>query len=252
MSYRSSQMQNLVISLMAAILLPSLAVAEATGPPFSTPNEVFEAFRDAHDNHKWLDEFNCFTRSAQTNMVYELYVACAARDNDSATMAILKSHNVDPTLVGSDYENRYKQKHGVDLAKARAQSEQKLEEYRRSPVKSEKTLMDALAMPSLDQGILEEVVCARIKNKAKFYDDVSKRLFGSQDSPSRFGNLERVTVHGSTAVGFATFTSYHLEHYPNRPIKPVKDTFTKEFHFEKADGGWLITKARSTTNPSQH
>ncbi len=124
--------------------------------------------------------------------------------------------------IEEEYEKKYKAKHGIDVAKLRAEHghDPKFE----PPVRDDELWVDAVA--------------AHIKDKVGFVEAVAK--VSNTDTTSPLGELEDVTVKDDTAAGRATTLGYHYETPPGKPPQKITDKHYKDYKFRRVNGGWLL------------
>ena len=104
--------------------------------------------------------------------------------------------------ASKDYERKYKDKHGVDLAKIGAGHES-----------------DPKFVPSnSDRDLLRDAVAAHVKDKTGFFEAVAKLQEKKTVSP--LGELEELTVEGNSATGHAKVTIVPDVEGGESPLKP--------------------------------
>jgi hypothetical protein len=133
-------------------------------------------------------------REAQNNAVFEDFFSCTMSDpNKDSEAAVIVKKYVDLAAIQDDYEQRYKKKHGVDVAKVRAGREQD----------------PTFVPPAHDDQLWGDVVAAHIKDKAGFNEAVAKHFDERaakrhESNPVMpLGDLEHLAVHDDTATASA-------------------------------------------------
>ena len=185
----------------------------STPKRFSSPEAAFDAYREARRKQAWRKCFSCLTPDCQNDAVFETFFGCAMRDSEESR-AIVKKY-VDLAAVGSDYERKYKEKHGVDL--------RKLTSRHGTDAKS--------VRPKQDRDLMQDALAANVKDKAGFYDAAGK-LFAKKKPDARLGKLEQVVIRGDTATGRAPLIRL--------PSEKAEKSRCKTFKFRKINGGWLL------------
>jgi hypothetical protein len=212
----------------AASLVPLFLLAascassggDTTPNRYQSPTAVFDAYREARGKRELRKLFSLLTPEAQSHAVFESFFECTERGSKQ-TGAIVTKY-VDLATLNDDYENQYKKKHGVDLAKVQAGHE------------NDPTFVP----PPHDEQLWRDAVVARVKDKAGFFEAVAK--LSEKNPVSPLGDLEELAVHGDTATGHAKMTI--LPRPGESPPKaggppPIYD---KPFKFRRVNGGWLL------------
>jgi hypothetical protein len=249
--------------ILCAILLNSEA---QTKPPsatpakaYSSPQEVFDALRDATDRQDWRTVFLCQTPNARDNLVFETYFACNMHLHNPQVLAVLKKYGADPAVITADYYKRYHKKHGVDIAKLIAQRADKRAEAavaylqkQGKNVRAQNNRGDVVPvpvteadigppLPGTDEKLFHEVVSARVADKAGFFEAANKIIMDKEMLP-KIGQLTELTVRGNTATGHATKTLYHFSTAVGQTPQKGAQSFTLTYHFQKTPRGWLLER----------
>ena len=172
----------------------------------SSPKAVFDAYRELRGKREWRKVFSLLTPEAQNDAVFEDFFSCTM-SNSKETAAIIRKY-VDGAAVNDEYEKRYKNKHGIDLAQHRAGHETD----------------PKYVPPKHDEQLWRDVVVAHIKDKAGFNEVVAKHFdkrdakLAEKESVMLLGDLEHLVLHGDTATGSAKQT---IQPSPGEsPLKP--------------------------------
>jgi hypothetical protein len=189
---------------------------------YSSPADVFNAYREARSKRDWRKCFHCLTPEAQKDALFETYFACGM--SGSKEVATICEKFIDGVTLNADYEKRYKEKHGMSIAEVRAKEQT---EEPRGPTATS------------DRDLLVEALNAQIQDKVGFYE-AALNLLESSDSPSPIGDLGQMVIEGDSATGAADIAIVHYEMKPGEPEKRVDDKVPKTFKFRKVNGGWLI------------
>jgi hypothetical protein len=224
-----------VVVLLAPVLLSTVSCAgsghdqtDKATQGYASPQAVFNAYQEARMNREDRNLFSLLTPEAQNDAVFESFFACM--EQGSKEMGPIVPQYVDLATLGDDYEKQYKKKHGIDLAKFRAEHEH------------DRTFV---APPPHDDQLWRDVVAAHIKDKAGFFEAVAKH-FDERDAKrheeapvSPLGELEQVVVHDDMATGHAKMTI--LRRPGESPPKSEKPSvYEKPFKFRRLNGGWLL------------
>jgi hypothetical protein len=245
--------QRVLLGLLACISMVLLSACRRDTPDqkepvlktHSSPNAVFDAYRQAARSGDWRAFYFLFTPEAQRDMVFEAEFVCGVR-NDPALKVIQKRFGPAEAAVGQRYWKEYKRKHGhaevIDtfLLKAIPYWERKEQlgggketaQAGTVPRPPESAVMDDL--PD-DEELLRQAVYDATKNKVAYFAEVQK-LVGKGRKPNIVGDLEQVAIKGDTATGRVTITVV-----PQPPDSPQKiDKFDKTFKLRRINGGWLL------------
>ena len=232
--YGSASSRVMVFVCQAVILVSACAAdvgdKKETGNEkrYPSPKAVFEVYREARAKRDYRKCFSCLTPEAQNEAAFESFFGCAMRKWGDVA-AIVKKY-VDTARIGDAYKKKYKEKHGIDIAKA-------VERYKNDPT---------LTPPPRDRQLLRDVVAAHIKDKAGFYEAVGK--YSDKRAADRheanpvcpIGDLEQLVVQGDTATGKAKVTILPRGgESPRRPGQPAR-AYEKPLKFRRINGGWLL------------
>jgi len=183
---------------------------------YLSPTAVFNAYREGRDKRDWRKCFSCLAPKAQDDAVFEMFFECAESDSGEAS-AIRQKYGLDEAAITGALEKARNAKHGVGITRSG--------EGRPS------------AAP--DRNLARDVVIARVKDKAEFYEAASN-LFDRKGAVSPLGDLEELVVHGDTATGRARITIFHLESLGAGASRTVGDKVYRSFSFRRVNGGWLF------------
>lgn len=252
--YRSA-----VFLLLACISTASLSAgddgtAEHKEPGmkrYSSPNAVFDAYRQAYRSGDWRTFYFLFTTKAQRDLVFEANFAC--EDAGGAKFESLKKIRQElgarEAALGKRYLEEYKRKHGhaeaIDkyLAKAVPYWESKNKGTGASKTGESDAIPAADKAAVDDLPVDEELARAALydatKDKVGFFTAVQKVL-GEDRKANIIGDLEQVAVKGDKATGRAKITIL-----PTRgESRPAAETIDKTFEFQRVNGGWLLDGVR--------
>ncbi len=192
---------------------------------YESPSAVFDAFREADQKNDVRNTFRLLTSQGQVESVY--MVCLAVTELASKEREAILSKYVDEGAAERDYEKWYKDEHGVDLKKFRAEHE-----HEKAPVHA----------PTRDDQLWWYAVASHVKDKPEFAEDVSKLLEEKKKLGPilPYGPLEDVVINGDKARGRAARLSYHYEPVPGKTPKRVEDKIYAKFRFRRVDGGWLL------------
>ncbi|REK08463.1 MAG: hypothetical protein DWQ37_20310 [Planctomycetota bacterium] len=158
--------------------------------------------------------------------------------------------------VDRDYYARYKDQHGVDLARLVAERTEKIAATLKERAHNQKTLspcdaanvavpangsMDNLPqLPPNDQDLYCQVILSRMRDKEGFYVAATNILLSTENRPDLIGELEHLTVEGKTARGMAFETMRVLvgDGQGQQPVVP--QTIRKPYRFRLTNGSWLM------------
>jgi len=236
-------------------LLESIAAEPVLETPkgYSSPVAVFDAFRASRDQQDWQTILPCLTPELRDDQVFEAFFACSMQRSNPRIVAVLKKHGVDSEAILAEYHKRYKEKHGVDIAKLLADRKAAAEKAApsRKPQEGTQSSGEGIAVPGSsseqlgpprppdDEALLRTAICAAVRNKAAFCGDVDSVITNSK-RPTPIGKLEQLRVHGDTAVGLAKTMIYHTRSGPEESLQKVGQEIGLNFRFRKLNGSWLI------------
>jgi hypothetical protein len=248
---------------VSAVFAADAKPAPQAAKVYSSPQEVFDAWRAAIKKKDWRTVFFSGTASARNGDVYAAYVECCTK-GDPKEVAVLKKFGIDDASgrILSEYYRRYKDKHGVDIGKLTADREAKRDklvaEYfkKHPPADGQRENPDIAVpgptidepqlgppLPADDPELLRNVVVDAISDKAGFFAAAHDVLDSDQPSNPRVGPLEQIKIKGDSAEGVATLTSFiESESVSESGVqcKTVHRYDSKErFHFTKTADGWL-------------
>jgi ketosteroid isomerase-like protein len=217
---------------------------------YSSPQAVFDAFREARKRGDWKTLFPCMTVEFRDDQTFEAFFSCSMRSSTPEVRALYAKFGVRPAAIQADYHKQYKAKHGIDIPerlserrKVEPSEEPKQTLNAGTPSASEATAAPAgapdpwAAVPPTDADILRRVVCAAVKDREGFCAAV-ERMIGRPPTP--IGELGQLKVDGDTAVGHAKTTIYHLGSQPGKGSQKVGQEVNVTFRFRKQNGKWLI------------
>jgi hypothetical protein len=234
----------LVLSAVMAITAPAWAQsprAAAIKPRvYASPQEVYEATREADVRQDTRAIFYCLTPEAQEIEVLEYLMACGTTRHAEKAQTIRKQYGVDEAALNAEYDKRYSKKHGFDLAGWRAKHDQAMNkalDKANAPNVIELDTSDVPEPPPHDEVLVRQVVSDLVTDKPGFCEAVSK-LVGSSDQPGP-GALVNLRIQGDNAVGRRSSTWYHL-HTLGGQEKKVWTTDLVTIRFRKVQGSWLI------------
>ena len=152
-------------------------------------------------------------------------------EQGSGEMGPIVPKYVDARAAVDDYEKQYKKKHGIDLAKFRADHQH------------DRTFVTP---PPQDEQLWRDAVVSHVKDKLGFCVAVAKH-FDERDANRHeekpvwsLGDLEQLVVQGDVATGHAKETM--LPRGGESPRKPGQPPpiYDKPFEFRRLNGGWLL------------
>ena len=220
---------------------------EPTMQAYSSPNAVFDAYRQAYQRRDWRTLYFLFTPKVQRDMVFEAYFACGELD-DPKLKAVQKTFGCSEAALRKRYLEEYKRKHGhneeidkylAEIEKATADAESN----KRGAEPTKKEISDMAPSPAEaavnalpnDEDLLRQVLYDLTKDKVGFFTAVQEVL-EKRRKLNVIGDLEEVTIKGDTATGRAKITIV-----PKPGESPPKvDKIDKTFKFRRVDGGWLL------------
>lgn len=210
-----SRLVLLVFVLASCVCRGDETTNGTTQERYASPAAVFDAYRKARDEKDSRKVFSLLTPRKQNSMISGAFFFCAIRPSEE-TRAIVNRF-VDGTGLEDEYNRRYQEKHGIDIAKFKAEHEQ-------DP--------DYTPLP-LDKDLQDEVFAGHVKDKAGFYEAAAKLADGRVHP---LGRLEQVDIQGDTATGRAESRAIPPVDEPPR----VMPSFYKTIRFKKINGGWLV------------
>jgi hypothetical protein len=187
---------------------------------YPSPTAVFDAYREARDKREWRKVFSLLTTDAQNDAVFESLFACAA-GNPNNQQEIIKKY-VDIAAVDAEYEKKYMEKHGIDIAESNRLHGSDPKYKPRAP----------------DRDLKVDATALHVKDKAGFVEAVAK--LSEKNPVSPLGALEHLVVKGDTATGSAKETV--LPRSGESPLKSGQSppVYEKPFEFRRVNGSWLL------------
>jgi hypothetical protein len=220
---------------------------------FATPQEVFEAFREAGTKHDWRTVFLCLTPERRDDHVFETWFQCQENIDNANVAKVLKKYGVEENAFQAEYFKLYQEKHGVDLAKLEREYEKKKEQAVSAYLKKHpQTGKEAVAVPTSelagieeppdDEELVRKAAIGLISDKIGFFADAANALSERSEERPAFGELKAVRIQGDKATGRADQSgNYHYEKKPGKmEIKKADPPVPMIFHFQKLRGSWLI------------
>jgi hypothetical protein len=218
-------------------------------PVYSSPQAVFDAFRQAARKEDWQTVYNCHTPEGRADLVFEAYFACGVKEGEKVE-ALLKKHRATESEFNALYAQRLQKEQGADGAKATKDGAKMPPEPQTSQAdsKSVQKVADPAAtvpggkapdVPSRDREWVVELVNSLIEDKPGFYADVSA-LFANSDNPSNLGPLQDVVITGAKATGRASTFVYGIKSEAGRPNQKFAQKLMRDFRFKKTASGWLM------------
>ncbi len=247
-----------VLSAVAGEVTPAKKLSTPLPKVYSSPGEVFDAYRKARDKDDWRTLFSCLTKESQELEVFEVFIACETTSHHQEARAVCKKYGVDNVSINTIYYAKYKRKHGIDIAQIVTERENNAKKANESRQKKRaKDQSDGGAavvaaspsedlgppLPPRDEDLIHEVISAQIKDKAGFFEEAHVAIACKPeiDLEPRIGPLEQVTIHGETAIGRAKMTMFHLESTDGKTSNKIGSTSDETFNFQRVNSSWLLT-----------
>jgi hypothetical protein len=254
----------MVLAETTAVLSADTVQSRPPANSYSTPTEVFDAYRNAMDRNDWRGVLLSECEEARDRDAYSIYVGAAEQSDDPKVAAALKKYGLDRSAdarIMAEYNKRYKVKHGIDIGKLKAEHAAKQDalvaeslkkardagELKNGPDYAVPVTIDESKLgpplPDEDQALLRSVVVESIPDKIGFCATLQGIFAANQTLKPRIGSLERLSVNASTAEGVATVSEFAegihktATRAQERFVQRV-DT-TKSFRFVKTTNGWL-------------
>lgn len=202
---------------------------------YSSPDAVFNAFREASKKHDWRTAFFCLTPQAREAAVLEAFSLCNLSTRNPKIPGILKKFGAEGKVVYAEYQRRYREKYG----EAPQEIKPAPPAFSRppSPFPEEK---DWPPFPPRDQDLLRKIVNGLITDKPGFYEAVNNIL---EYGRAPIGKLEDLIIQGDTATGQASKTLYVINiGAGGRPEKELEEALKEIYCFRKLNGAWFIDK----------
>jgi hypothetical protein len=226
-----------------------------TTKTYSSPQEVFDVYRDARNKWDFLTMLSCATVEWQETAVFDAYSGCLEHMENPKVIKLLKDYGADDKTIEPEFFKRYKEKHGIDIEKMfsdRKKAAENATEARKKEQQSNPSSRDNSTtlkqtpteeylppLPPFDQDLMQKVVYSAISDKAGFCKAVED-IISHGEPPEPLGKLEHLKVEGNTAEGRAKTTLYHIEGGPRKEDKKVRQEVDVVIGFHKSNGGWLI------------
>jgi hypothetical protein len=260
---RSGTAQIFVLGVLSTWHSVGLAQSPATQKPapeapknYSSPNAVFDAYREACAKGDTRTTFLCLTPELRDEEVFEAYFACNLKDDSPKVVAVLKKFGVEISVVDAEFYRLYKAKYGADPKKLRADWDDKLakalaayaKKHREKPLTPDSyTIPESVAKevgpPPQDDDpeLLRKILKEKVTDKLAFVVEAVAATRSADAHPSRIGSLKNVRVQGDVATGQAAETTYGYHKGPREPAKKVANSSDSTFRFRKTKDGWLIS-----------
>ena len=192
----------------------SAETADTQRGGYSSPQEVFAAYRTALSREDWRTAFHCLTRPCQDFFIFEIAFAAGMHEDRNeegkALNAALQRYGYDPGELEAAFEAAFGDKKPIDI--------------------------DVTAMHKL----MGDLVKDRETLFVEAHRILAKYLKGK---PSVLHSLMQIEVHGKEAVGRSRKTSYVHSVYTNGGEMREfvhKVTGPAIVHFRKCDGKWFF------------
>ncbi|MGE0535729.1 MAG: hypothetical protein AB7O68_12190 [Pirellulales bacterium] len=198
-----------------------------TASGYNSPVKAFDAYRNAISKRDWRTAFHCWAPEWREHLIFETVFACHLKPDSPKVLALLKAHAADEAIINAAYDARYQERHGVDLARLNADYEAK------------RAAADPPPMPPTDAALLREVVCSQIADKPGFYAEAANILVTDGATP-RIGKLEKLTIRGDKAVGWANETIHGVRSTGGKTNRRFEHVVPVRYQFRKTAHGWLL------------
>jgi hypothetical protein len=253
------------VSSAAEEKVPNIQKAPVQLEGYASPMEAYNAHREALKNRDWPTVFHSTAPGDRMGLFFPGFDACILCDKlkEQDAHAILKKYRIDRDEMMRQYEKKYLEIYGIDLAKLQADYQKKCEEYEEKyraqhgvdlfPWKKIPQLTPKgpytlprdypqFTPPPPDEQLLTYLAYQLLNDKEGFVVEVSKLVFDSENSLPRLGNLEQLKIAGDKArgsynqtVGITRYTSFDREgkktdYYQTR----------KTIHFRRINGRWFV------------
>jgi hypothetical protein len=120
------------------------------------------------------------------------------------------------------FEERYREKFGIDRAKAR-------DRQAKNP---------AINLPN-ETELMAEVLSERISDQLGFFSDMNAVILEGDRSPP-FGDLHNVVIHGDTATGQTESQIESIASDGQGPYRKVIQKYQQTIRFRRTKAGWLL------------
>jgi hypothetical protein len=228
---------------------------------YKSPNEALEAYRRANQMKDWQGVLDTETPPRIDADVYEALI-CGFATNVPKGAEIARKYGIDSPQLDLDYGRLYKEKHGVDIAKLKA--ERKLNEAKLNQQSPPQVIVDKRtgqvssfgtwdyskltpALPEPDEALLRRAFFDKLgKRKREYYCDIHDASGPFGQTPLT-GDLQNLVVNGDKATGVVKviYMVQGVRHEPNgRDIRLSNPHETVvPLRFEKTGAGWLLDLA---------
>lgn len=206
--------------LSFCLLMSALATAqEPKEPPtYSSPQEVFEAYRKAIARGDWLAAFHCLSDEAKKQAIYDVYMSGSFQLGELGKKAakIQSEYGASSRVVEAEYQKRYLAKNANGTS-------------------------DGIGDGGIE--VLKEILDERIDDTLGFYVATQKLLADPKSTPT-LGSLGQVGVAENLAKGQAQVTVYVFSAENGGPVERKESKVVETFDFCKVGKGWLIDVKR--------
>jgi len=179
---------------------------------FSSPQAVFNSFREAGAKSDWHRRFRCLTPNARRKTLFELFFQCAESGSAQAQQ-IVTDYIGDRAMFQDEYRRKHQAKYG-------------------------KAASPPCAGPT-DMDLFTDTLYSRIEDKAGFYAAVSTFFLGSDSAPP-IGELEQLVVDGDKATGRSKVIVRSTQRSPGQAPRTIAEKVYKTYEFRNVNGEWLI------------
>lgn len=216
---------------------------------YSSPRDVFNAFRKARNSRDYRTEFYCLTPDSQDQATFGLVEEQPAYQLlefpiKAKVLETLTKYGPKWSIVEAEYKTKYHKKYGIDPPCS-------AEEIVRNggPALAKRFPREVNAPPpSSDDALLYDIVLSLVPDKAKLYEEVNLAHTGGDALP-RIGKLHGLDIHGDTAVGYLreTVVSYQRG-TTDQTKKKAEDVVWKPFSFRRLNGRWFVDEFTNSLN----
>lgn len=250
--------RNVSLLLLAYISMLSLSACRGDTPDekkrvvktYSSPTEVFDAYRQADQSGDWRTFYFLCTPEVQRELVFQTQFACLVAEKVPAVSVIQKQFGPTEAEYGRRYYEAYKRKHGhaevIDrfLATAIPYWESKEKEAGGGKTGRADTVPPPPEVPGMDalpedEELSRQAVYDATKDKVAFFVGVQE-LDRKRRKPDIVGDLAQVTITGDTATGRAKITIVHQPGESPRQPGQAPPVYDKPFKFRRINGSWLL------------
>lgn len=226
------------------IALTSVGNSCDVGSGFTSPSEVFAAFRDARAKRDWKSVFLTMTQEMQNTELLNQHFNSLYQEDDSVQQ-LLERNGVAESQINAKYTERYLKMHGIDL-------NARVPELRPSAQTSEELILQQveprqISAPPIDWPLMHSCVLDAIADKQAFYVDLMNATVTKEVPTSNIDDVRNWNVHDGHASGNVAVLRKFRRYDPDTKSFVVDERKDHvRMKFRRVNGRWYVDGVEAT------